>query len=396
MQGFIYPNEFELQWSLLIVLYPYITGLVAGAFILASLERVFNVKEVQPTYRLSLLTALAFLLVATLPLLAHLGHPERSYEIFLTPNRKSAMAMFGFVYAWYLMVVLLVEIWFDYRKDMVQWYHESTGFKRWMYYALTLGATDVSEKALKFDDSAGRWITIIGIPSAFLLHGYVGFIFGSIKANPWWSSVLMPVVFLFSAIVSGIALVLLLYMLTTMFRWRKVDMACLDKLAQFLFYALVVDFSLESLDFIHRLYESEESIEILSQMIESRLFISLIVLQVVMGTVIPLVMLAVTSPALRKGGFFRVAPELKQLIYLTSAVLIQIGIFSIRWNVVIGGQLFSKSLRGLTVYKVELLGIEGLAMTMALLFLPFVILWVLVKVLPPWQDREQGTPSPAT
>jgi len=395
MQGYIYPNEFELQWSLLIVLYPYITGLVAGAFILASLERVFNVKEVQPTYRLSLLTALAFLLVATLPLLAHLGHPERSYEIFMTPNRKSAMAMFGFVYAWYLMVVLLVEIWFNYRKDMVQWYRESTGIRRWFYYALALGATDTSEKALQFDDRWGRWITIIGIPSAFLLHGYVGFIFGSIKANPWWSSVLMPVVFLFSAIVSGIALVLLLYMLTTMFRWRKIDMACLDKLGQFLFYALVVDFSLESLDFLHRLYESEESIEILSQMIESRLFISLIILQVLMGTVIPLVLLALTSPGLRKGGFLRIAPELKQLIYLTCAVLIQIGIFSIRWNVVIGGQLFSKSLRGLTVYKVELLGIEGLAMTIGLLFLPFVILWVLVKILPPWTDGEPSTASQA-
>ncbi len=388
MQGYIYPNELESQWGLLIVLYPYITGLVAGAFILASLERVFNVKEVQPTYRLSLLTALAFLLVAPLPLLAHLGHPERSYEIFLTPNSQSAMAMFGFVYAWYLAVVLLIEIWFDYRKDMVVKARSSRGPTRWLYYALTLGATDLSEKALKFDDTAGRWITVIGIPSAFLLHGYVGFIFGSVKANPWWSSVLMPVVFLFSAMVSGIALVLVLYMLTTLFRWRKIDMACLDKLAQFLFYALVVDFSLEALDFIHRLYESEESIEILRQLIESRLFISLIVLQVVMGTVIPLVALALVSPGLKRGGILRTPPELRQLIYLAAAVLIQIGIFSIRWNVVIGGQLFSKSLRGLTLYRVELLGVEGLGMTIGLLFLPFVILWVLVKLLPPWSDSE--------
>ncbi len=386
MQGYIYPNEFELQWSLLIVLYPYLTGLVAGAFILASLERVFNVKEVQPTYRLALLTALAFLIVAPLPLLAHLGHPLRSYEIFMTPNRQSAMAMFGFVYAWYLMVVLLIEIWFDYRRDMVLWARQSRGVKRWLYYVLTLGSTDLSPRALKFDDSAGRWITIIGIPSAFLLHGYVGFIFGSIKANPWWSSVLMPVVFLFSAIVSGIALVLVLYVLSTMLRWRPIDMACLDKLAQFLFYALVVDFSLEALDFIHRLYEAEESIEILSLMIENRLFISLIVLQVLMGTVIPLILLAFISPGLRRGGFMRTPPELRQLIYLVCAVMIQVGIFSIRWNVVIGGQLFSKSLRGLTVYKVELFGIEGLAMTIGLLCLPFVILWVLVKILPPWPD----------
>src|SRR5512134_4000962 len=263
VQGYIYPNEFELQWGLLIVLYPYVTGLVAGAFILASLERVFNVKEVQPTYRLALLTALAFLLVAPLPLLGHLGHPERSYEIFLTPNRQSAMAMFGFVYAWYLAVVLLLEVWFEWRRDMVQWAQQSHGVKRWVYTALTLGSTDVSERALRFDDNAGRWITIIGIPSAFLLHGYVGFIFGSVKANPWWSSVLMPVVFLFSAIVSGIALVLILYMLVTPMRGAQVDMACLDRLGAFLFYAIVVDFSLEALDFIHRLYESEESISIL-------------------------------------------------------------------------------------------------------------------------------------
>src|SRR3974377_1627532 len=105
VDGFMYPNEVELQWSILIVLYPYITGLVAGAFILASLARVFKVKEVQPTYRLALLTALAFLLVAPLPLQLHLGHPERSIEMYLTPHSTSAMAMFGFVYLWYLVPV---------------------------------------------------------------------------------------------------------------------------------------------------------------------------------------------------------------------------------------------------------------------------------------------------
>ena len=67
--GYIYPNEVELHWGLLVVIYPYITGLVAGAFILASLEKVFRVKEVEPTYRLAMLTALAFLIVAPLPLL---------------------------------------------------------------------------------------------------------------------------------------------------------------------------------------------------------------------------------------------------------------------------------------------------------------------------------------
>jgi len=194
--GYIYPNEIEVHWGILVVVYPYLTGLVAGAFILASLVKVFNIKEVQAVYRLSLLTALAFLLIAPLPLLLHLGHPERSFEIFLNPNFTSAMAMFGFVYAWYLMVVLILEIWFTYRKDIIVWSQQEKPPMRWIHKVISLFSTDVSDKAVEFDKKIVKGITIIGIPSAFLLHGYVGFIFGSIKANPWWSSVLMPIVFL--------------------------------------------------------------------------------------------------------------------------------------------------------------------------------------------------------
>src|SRR5580700_11444495 len=127
VEGYMYPNEVNLIWSVLIVLYPYITGLVAGAFILASLVRIFNVKAVAPTYRLALLTALAFLIVAPLPLQLHLGHPERSYEMYLTPHASCAMAMFGFVYLWYLMVVLLMEIWLEYRADIVRMAQSTTG-----------------------------------------------------------------------------------------------------------------------------------------------------------------------------------------------------------------------------------------------------------------------------
>ncbi len=392
VKGYIYPNEVELHWGLLVVAYPYITGLVAGAFILASLERVFNVKEIQPTYRLALLTALAFLLAAPLPLLAHLGHPERSFEIFLTPNLNSAMAMFGFVYAWYLTVVLLLEIWFDYRKDLVEWARKGKGLRRLLHGVLTLGATDLSERSLRFDHNAGKFVTFIGIPSAFLLHGYVGFIFGSVKANPWWSSVLIPIVFLFSAMVSGIAMVLLLYMLTCLARRVPIDMKCVDKLGSFLLYALIIDFSLELLDFIHRLYEAEESIKILSQMVSGQLFLSLVVLQVLLGTWLPMLALGLVTPAFRHRGLVEVPEEMRRLAYFMATVLIQIGIFSTRWNVVIGGQLFSKSLRGLTVYKIQLQGLEGFFMSAALLLLPFVILWMLVKVLPPWQERQ----APAT
>lgn len=381
--GFIYPNEIEIHWGILIVVYPYITGLVAGAFILASLVKVFNVREVQPTYRLSLLTALAFLLVAPLPLLFHLGHPERSYEIFLTPNLTSAMAMFGFVYAWYLMAVLLLEIWFEYRRELVIRAGREVFPLNWIHRALSLFSTDVSEASATFDRKAIKAITIIGIPSAFLLHGYVGFIFGSVKANPWWGSVLMPIVFLMSAIVSGIALVVFLYMMLTAMRDEPIDMRCLDKITSYLFYAVIVDFSLEALDFIHRLYQSEESVKILGKLITHKLFMSLFVLQILLGMFIPLAIMVLAK-------WRKFNEDMRKLLYFTSVILIQLGIFSTRWNVVIGGQLFSKSFRGLMAYKMEVMGIEGLLAALVLLALPFVILAVLIRILPTKRLEEEA------
>jgi Ni/Fe-hydrogenase subunit HybB-like protein len=383
VEGFIYPNEVELQWSVLIVLYPFITGLVAGAFILASLERVFNVQAVKPTYRLALLTALAFLIVAPLPLQMHLGHPERSFSMYLTPHTQSAMAMFGFVYLWYLMVVLLLEIWFDYRKDLVLMRRSSTGVKRLFYGLLTLGSDNISEGALRVDDRVGRALTIIGIPSAFLLHGYVGFIFGSIKANPWWSTPLMPIVFLFSAMVSGIAAVMLIYVLASRLRRVPIDMTCLDTIARYLFYAFIIDFSLEMLDLIHRIYEADESFRALDFMVKTRLFTSQIVLQIVLGTLVPLGLLLVTQLVQLREG-------VRRTLYVAAGVLTLVGIFAMRWNVVIGGQLFSKSFLGYTTYKMGFATREGLLPALIIMVLPFLILWVLIRLLPPWTEGHEA------
>jgi Ni/Fe-hydrogenase subunit HybB-like protein len=388
VQGYIYPNEVELQWSILIVLYPFITGLVAGAFILASLERVFNVQAVRPTYRLALLTALAFLLVAPLPLQLHLGHPERSLEMYLTPHTSSAMAMFGFVYLWYLMVVLVLEIWLDYRKDIVLMWRSAKGLSRAVYGAMALWSDNISPKSLALDDRLGRYITIIGIPSAFLLHGYVGFIFGSIKANPWWSTPLMPIVFLFSAMVSGIAAVMLVYMFVSWYTGRRVESACLDTVARYLFYAFVIDFSLEMLDLVHRIYEADESFKTLDFMVRTRLYTSQIVLQIVVGTLLPLVVLAFTQVV-------RLRWEVRQRLYALAGVLTMVGIFAMRWNVVIGGQLFSKSFLGYTTYKLHFATREGLLPAVLLLLLPLVILFVLVKLLPPWHVERGAGPAAA-
>jgi formate-dependent nitrite reductase membrane component NrfD len=191
----------------------------------------------------------------------------------------------------------------------------------------------------------------------------------------------MPIVFLFSAIVSGIAMVLIIYMVVTPFRGKSLDIECLDKLASYLFYVMIIDFSLEALDFVHRVYESEESIKILAYLVSDKLFISLVVIQLIMGMIIPLGMIALIK-------IMKSPPELKKMIYFIAAILVEVGIFTTRWNIVIGGQLFSKSFRGLTVYKMTFFGLEGLLAGLAILSFPFIILFLLTKILPPWEDAK--------
>lgn len=382
VDGFIYPNELELNWGVLIVLYPYITGLVAGAFILASLERVFKIKALKPTYLIALLSALAFMLVATMPLVSHLGQPLRAWEIMITPHLTSAMAIFGFVYLWYLMAVLLVEIWLEYRYDMVLWSQQKKGIMKLIYKFLTLGVNDTSEKSRRMDEKLGGIVTVIGIPSAFLLHGYVGFIFGSIKANPWWSTVLMPIVFLFSAVVSGIAMVMLVYMAVSYFRKVKADMNCLDAIGKYLFYILLIDFVLESLDQVHRIYEAEESFDILHMLVNGKLQYTFLIIQGLIGTIIPLLVLGWFQ-------FYKPNEKLRKTIYGIIGVMVLVGIFFMRWNVVIGGQLFSKSFLGFTTFKLEMIGQEGWLVGLMWIIIPVLILIVLLKLLPPWKRAPE-------
>ncbi len=382
-QGYIFPNEIDLQWGILIVVYPFITGLVAGAFILASLERVFKVKVLKPTYQIALLTALSFLLVATMPLISHLSQPQRAYEIMITPHSSSAMAIFGFVYLWYLMVVLLLEIWFDYRYSMVVWANQKKGAMRFIYRVLTLGVNDVSPRTLTLDKKLGYIITIVGIPSAFILHGYVGFIFGSIKANPWWSTPLMPIIFLFSAMVSGISIVMLIYMVISYIRKKSIEMNVLDSIGKFLFFVLILDFTLEGLDQIQRIYIAEESFEIIKLLVSSKLYLTLFVSQGLVGTIIPLITLAFLQ-------FYKHQIRLKKTMYFIIGIMVLIGVYSMRWNVVIGGQLFSKSFSGFTSFKVGLIGLDGTLMAAFWLLLPFGILSFLLWLLPPWKMVEVG------
>ncbi len=379
MEGFLFPNEGVVEWDLLIVIYPYITGLVAGAFIVSSLYHVFGLRALKPVARFSLVTALAFLLVAPLPLLIHLGRPERALEMFLTPNLSSAMSAFGYIWLLYLLLVL-AEVWLVFRQDIVRYAGSSEGVRKTIYSALALGVYDISEESIAIDKKLIKVLAFIGIPAAFLLHGYVGFIFGAVKANPWWSTPLMPIIFLTSAIVSGIALLIVMYVVVTKIRRVSLDYSCLRFMALWLGGFLSFNVVLEGLEVYTMLYEAEESWEIISQLITQKLGISYFGIQFVLGSIVPLLVLGSIEIA-------KLSDQTKTSLRFLSSALVLIGVFAMRWNVVIGGQLISKSLRGFISYSPPLLGIDGIIVATVFMILPLVIFTVLVYLLPPWQKE---------
>ncbi len=381
MSGFVFPNEGVIEWDLLITVYPYITGLVAGAFVVSSLYHVFGMKALEPVARFSLVTALAFLLVSPLPLLIHLGHPERALEMFLTPNLSSAMSAFGYIWLLYLLLVL-VEVWLVFRQDIVRYVGSSEGIKKTIYSILALGVYDISEEALAIDKKLIKGLALIGMPAAFLLHGYVGFIFGAVKANPWWSTPLMPVIFLLSAIVSGIALLIIMYVVVTKIRKAPLNHNSLHSLALWLGGFLFVDVVLEGLEVFTMLYEAEESWGIISQLITEKIAVSYFGIQFILGSVLPLLILGFITLS-------KLGEDVKTSMRVLSASLVLIGVFAMRWNVVIGGQLISKSLRGFISYNPPLLGINGLLVAAVFMILPFIIFAIMAYFLPPWQEEFQ-------
>jgi Ni/Fe-hydrogenase subunit HybB-like protein len=393
---FTYPNEF-IYWSIQIVMYPYMTGLVAGAFVLSSLYHVFGQQDLKNMARFSLVFSLALLPVAMMPLQFHLQQPLRGINVMFTPHFTSAIAAFGIVFSTYA-VIVLSEIWFVYRKffvDQVQILKNSEAaadrFKYILYLILSLGAFDISDAAVAKDKKAVKILAGIGIPVACFLHGYAGFIFGSVKANALWMSPLMPVIFIMSAVVSGIALCMLTYII--IMEWKKwsaiiakgkgdesvqliagAELDVITKTSRYLLGFLVAAITLELLDLIFRGYTAMKSWDILRSVMYGKDFINIFLLQYTLGNLVPFILLLMPRLTIRRVFF--------------ALIFVLFGVFMMRWNVVIGGQAFSLSFAGYMHYHLPIIPHnletfkEGLFGALTVVATPFVLFWIINKVTP--------------
>lgn len=404
---FVLPNEY-VYWTIQIVMYPFMTGLVAGAFVLSSLYHVFGIKQLRDIARFALVFSFALLPGALVPLLLHLQHPFRGINVMMTPHFTSAIAAFGIVFFTYFMIVAS-ELWFIYRRHFVQESlllrkpHKSVRERIYsvVYTTLTLGAYDTSEKALHTDEKATRILAAAGIPVALFLHGYAGFIFGSVKANALWMTPLMPVIFIVSAIVSGIAFCMLTYIAVMEVRKlragrksraaepreRRAELAGAEVdviriTSRYLVAFLVLAIGLELLDLIFRQYTAVRSWEVLRSAVYGREFRQVFLLQYGLGGLVPLILFLIPRLSVRRAA--------------VGVTLVLFGIFMMRWNVVIGGQSFSLTLAGYMHYVLPIVPTswetvkEGAVGAVGVLLFPFLLFYLLVKVCPVFTPPKAG------
>ncbi len=400
---FVYPNEY-IYWSIQIVMYPFMTGLVAGAFVLSSLYHVFGIKELKNMARFALVFSFALLFAAPMPLLFHLQQPLRGINVFMTPHFTSAIAAFGIVFTTYGAIVAS-ELWFVYRRYFVE---TTLGLKNKMdrtfsenlkYIVsriLTFGSYDISERALHKDEKAIRILAGVGIPVACFLHGYAGFIFGSVKANALWMTPLMPVIFIMSAVVSGIALCMLTYILMMELRKLKrprrtlytreelkgIELKEIKITSKYLIFFMIFAISLELLDLIFRGYTAVKSWDILRSVIYGKDFVNIFILQYTIGNLIPFISLLIPGMTIRKA--------------IVTLLLVLFGVFMMRWNVVIGGQSFSLTFSGYMHYHIPIIPHnmetfkEGLFGALLILGMPFLFFCILMRIFPVYEEKEGG------
>jgi Ni/Fe-hydrogenase subunit HybB-like protein len=382
--NYIFPNEMvHFTWSLMIVIYPYITGLVAGAFVVSALYHVVKIQEFKPIANFALISAFCFGCFAAVPLLVHLGQPQRAFNIFATPHLTSAMSMFGYFYSTY-MILLIVEIWLIYRIFFIRRYRETRGLQRFIWYVLTLGVTEYHPRSARLDQNLSSFLAALGIPWACCLHGYVGFIFGGVKAIPWWATALQPIIFLTSAIVSGIAMLLIMY---TVIKWlsrEEIDFLMMKKLATILWVIFMFDWALELLELFNFYYLNAHEWAFNYPLITGPLLIPYFWGQIGLLSAIPTFMLGYSALAKNSRYLMLVSANIAGLLVLAQVLVM-------RYCVVIGGQEISKSTRGFVTFHWELFTKEGLGVTLIIFLCPFIVYYIISRILPIFEDPAGET-----
>lgn len=305
----VYNVQHGLIWGLLITAFPFFTGLSAGSFTLSTLAYVFGKKEYKVISKNAVLMAIVLLLMANMTLFADTTQPTRAYYTFLYPNIASMFSWATFVISAYLLCSII-----------------------YAYFIFT------------GNDKYAKVMGIICIPVALGVHADTGFVFGLNKGMVLWHTALMPVLFLVSALTSGIALLIVVVTIKEKFfpEKKKIDPEIVYSIGNLLVFFLVLEFFLDIVDITTMLYSAAEEYEAIMLWLNGPLSFSFLWIQIFLGGVLPLLLLS--HP---KTGRTYLGQGL-------AGALVVIGTFAMRFNVIVGGQMIPKSEAGLVPYTNEI------------------------------------------
>jgi len=280
------------SFGLNIAIYFYLTGLSAGSFILSTLAYAFGMDRYKSLGKVGIVLATVLLVIAPFFLLIHIGMPHRAWHLFVYLNMASPITWGSFLLVLYP-INCIIYGYFMFKGNM----------------KLT------------------RIFGLIGIPLAISVHGYTGFILAFGKARALWNTAIMPILFLASAIVSGIALMILVCIIKDRFfsREKKIDHKLIMNLGKMLAWTIVFDLFLVGSDLIVLSISHSDAQAVSHLILGGKFSILFLVVENMLGKIVPFILLAV--------------PKLRTLTTVVIAsILVVIGIFFMRYVVVVGGE----------------------------------------------------------
>ncbi len=182
----------------------------------------------------------------------------------------------------------------------------------------------------------------------------------------------MPQIFLLSAVMSGIALIILMYIFLAGRGLMERSHECLRSMVLFLWFSVLLVFVSEVLELLFLYYESTHEWKVVSELLQTKLWYSFVVLQQGIGMGGTFLILTVMV-------FVRFKKNFTFWAALASALAL-FEVWMMRWNVVVGGQMFSKSFIGFRSYTPEWFEREGILAAIILTLLPLLVLKGLTRI----------------
>jgi molybdopterin-containing oxidoreductase family membrane subunit len=300
-------------WGLYIITFIFFIGLSAGGLIISSSSYVFGAERWKPISRIATLLAFVCVAVAATTIVIDLGRPDRVLNLFLHPQLNSPFLWDLTVITSYL-VISLVDLWVMCRADFAK-----------AHSILALGTKDFSEQAVARDKKIVKVISFVALPTAIMLHSVTAWIFGLQMARPWWNTAILAPVFLASAMVSGLALVILTALIAKRRGILELDLGVLQEIGKLLAVVVLVDFFLKSAELITMFWPTAESELARLSLVVSGPFSPLFLIEWTIGGIVPFAILA--YPKTRK----------TPLGLALASVLLIVGVFAYRMELILPG-----------------------------------------------------------